>query len=94
MPTIRDDPKGKLGPYSKVTPTNRAGDSNADDAPQIVAATAAQKTIESRRSDLQTQMLIELRVISGLLAQGFGITDDLDALRADEDAALGNDATT
>lgn len=55
--------------------------------------TAAGQVVERQRmvipdpviadGDIQRQILIELRVISFLLAQGFGFTDSLDQLRID-----------
>lgn len=73
-----------LGPWNKVTPSNEAGKANSDAAPQVVAPTAARTVSDATRADTNDLILVELRVISRLLWAGLNVSDDLDALRADE----------
>ena len=88
MPSLRLTPD--LGPHERVTPTNEAGKANSNETPSIVAPTRADAAQSVLRADVNTQILVELRVISQLLIIGLNVTDNIDALRQDEIASLGN----
>lgn len=82
----------RLGPYSKVTPTNRAGETNADDAPTITAGTRDGQVTQARSRDVDIQVLAALRVLCRIVAeQTPGTWDDIDGLIADEEIILGYD---
>lgn len=56
----------------------------SDGAPLIIRRAADDGLADDTRA-----ILVELRVISRLLASGLSVTDDVDSLRADESAGLG-----
>ncbi len=92
MPSLRGGPA--LGPDRHVTPTNRLGQSNAEDAPTFVSTATGQRVLEAHRYDINVQTLVELRVLSKLIVEAFGMADELDQLRTDEELALGLDMSS
>lgn len=51
--------------------------------------TAAEALAAAVAPDLSTQILVELRVISRLLAAGLNVDEDIEAIRSDESAGVG-----
>lgn len=82
-------PAPELGPHQRVVPTREDGKANSEASPLFVQPTSGAALTADVRADTQTQILVELRVISQLIAIGLNVNDDTDAMRNDEFARLG-----